>query len=130
MKVSTTDDIIAVLTDIEHKLALAWVDGDRDFIDTTLADDWSVTDLTGQVLTKDEVLREAFSSDERKVVSMNIDDIRVRAFDSWAIVTGRTHAAGSYQGKVMEVALRFTDVFTRRDGRWQAIASQATLLNG
>ena len=129
MGTSTDDEIIAVLTDIQHKLAQAWVDGDRGFIEKTLADDWSVTDLTGRVLTKDEVLREAFASDERQVVSMTIDDIRVRPFDDWAIVTGRTQAAGSYEGQVMEVGLRFTDVFKMRDGRWQAIASHATLLN-
>ena len=115
---------------MEHQLAEAWVNGDRDLIDKTLADDWTVTDLTGRILTKDEVFREAFGSDERQVVSMKIDDIHVRPFDDWAIVTGRTQAAGSYEGEVMEVQLRFTDVFKMRDGRWQAIASHATLLNG
>ena len=123
------DEIIGVLTDIQHKLARAWVDGDRDFIEQTLADDWRVTDLTGRVLTKEQVLREAFGSYGRQVVSMMIDDIRVRPFDDWAIVTGRTQAAGSYEGQVMEVQLRFTDVFRMRDGRWQAIASHATLLS-
>jgi ketosteroid isomerase-like protein len=121
--------IIEHLTDIQHRLARAWVDGDREFIESTLADDWSVTDLTGRVLTKDEVLREAFGSDERHVASMNIDDIRVRPFGDWAIVTGRTRAAGEYEGEVMEVTLRFTDVFVLRDGRWQAAASHATLLS-
>jgi len=123
------DDVIQVLTDIQRRLSQAWVDGDRQFIESVLADDWSVTDLTGCVLTKGEVLREAFGSDERQVASMEIDDIRVRSFGDWAIVTGRTQAAGEYQGQTIEVKLRFTDVFALRDGRWQAIASQATMLN-
>jgi ketosteroid isomerase-like protein len=117
------------LTKIQHRLAQAWVDGDREFIESVLADDWSVTDLTGRVLTKEEVTREAFASDERQVVSMTIDDIRVRPFTEWAVVTGETRAAGQYQGEVMEVKLRFTDVFALRNGRWQAVASHATLLN-
>ena len=121
-------DLTAALTEIQHRLAAAWVNGDRDFIDSVLADDWSVTDLTGRVLTKEEVLREAFSSDERQVASMTIDDIRVRAFGDWAIVTGRTLAAGEYQGSMVEVKLRFTDVFVMRNGRWQAVSSQATML--
>ena len=129
MKGSNQDQIIELLTEIENRLARAWVEGDREFIEGILADDWSVTDLTGRVLKKEEVLLEAFGSDERQVVSMTISDIRVRPFTEWAVVTGETKAAGSYQGQVMEVRLRFTDVFAERDGRWQVVASHATMLN-
>ena len=115
-----------VLRGIEERLATAWVERDRSFIEQTLADDWSVTDLNGRVLTKAEVLEEAFASEDRKIASMEIDDINVRAFGDWAIVTGRTQASGEYQGNVVEVVLRFTDVFAYRDGNWQAVASQAT----
>jgi hypothetical protein len=118
-----------LLHDIEKRLAAAWVKGDRLFIEQILADDWSVTDLTGRILTKAEVLEEAFGSKGRKIVSMEIDDINVRSFGDWAIVTGRTRAAGEYQGEVAEVALRFTDVFVYRDGNLQAVVSQATLIN-
>jgi ketosteroid isomerase-like protein len=121
--------VIETLRGIEESLATAWVDGNRSFIEQTLADDWSVTDLTGRVLTKSEVLQEAFGSKDRQVVSMRIDDISVRPFGDWAIVTGRTQAAGEYQGEVAEVTLRFTDVFVNRNGNWQVVASQATLLN-
>lgn len=121
--------VIEALREIETRLAAAWVAGDRSFIEETLAEDWSVTDLTGQVLTKAEVLKEVFGSGIRQVVSMHIDDINVRPFGDWAVVTGRTKAAGEYQGEVAEVTLRFTDVFAFRDERWQVVASQATLLN-
>jgi ketosteroid isomerase-like protein len=122
-------EVIETLRAIEERLAAAWVERDRLFIEQTLADDWSVTDLTGQVLTKAEVLKEVFDSENRQVVSMQIEDINVRPFGDWAIVTGRTDAAGEYQGEVAEVRLRFTDVFAYRDGRWQVVASHATLLN-
>jgi len=121
--------VIDNLREIEQRLAAAWVEGDRVFIEETLADDWSVTDLTGQILTKAEVLKEVFGSEKRQVVSMQIDDVSVRPFGDWAIVTGRTIAAGVTQGEVAEVTLRFTDVFAYRNGRWQVVASQATLLN-
>jgi uncharacterized protein DUF4440 len=42
------------------------------------------------------------------------------------VVTGRTTATGSYEGKSVTIILRFTDVFTKRDGRWQVVASQGT----
>ena len=118
-----------ILRGIEERLAKAWVEGDRAFIEQILADDWSVIDLTGRVLSKAEVLEEAFSANDRKVSSMQIDDVNVRSFGEWAIVTGRTRAAGEYQGEAVEVTLRFTDVFANRNGNWQAVASQATLIN-
>lgn len=126
---SDASEVVKLLADIEQRLAVAWVEGDSLFIEQTLADDWSVTDLTGRVLTKTEVLEEAFSSKDRQVVSMSIDDVSVRPFDDWAIVTGRTKAAGEYQGEAAEVTLRFTDVFVKRHGKWQVVASQATLIN-
>ena len=125
----TSSEVAEVLRGIEERLATAWVEGDRSFIERILADDWSVTDLTGRVLTKAEVLTEAFGSDDRKITSMRIDEIDVRPFGDWAIVTGRTQASGEYQGNTVEVVLRFTDVFAYRDGNWQAVASQATLIN-
>jgi ketosteroid isomerase-like protein len=121
--------VIETLREIEERLAAAWVENDRLFIEQTLADDWSVTDLTGQVLTRAQVLKEVFDSGNRQIVSMQIDDINVRPFGDWAIVTGRTNAAGEYEGEVAQVTLRFTDVFVYRNGRWQVVASQATLLN-
>jgi ketosteroid isomerase-like protein len=121
--------VIELLRDIEERLVTAWVTSDRSFVEQTLADDWRVTDLTGRVLTTVEVLEEAFGSQDRQIVSMQIDDIDVRPFGDWAIVTGRTQAAGKYRGEVAEVLLRFTDVFANRNGKWQVVASQATLLS-
>jgi ketosteroid isomerase-like protein len=122
------NDVVQHLRDIENRLAVAWVDGDRAFIGLILADDWSVIDLTGRRLTRAEVLEEAFATKDRKIVSMHIDDLSVRSFGEWAIVTGRTHATGQYQGAAAEVTLRFTDVFANRSGNWQVVASQATLI--
>lgn len=123
------DQVAEALRAIEQGLAAAWVEGDRSFIEQTLADDWTVTDVTGRVLTKAEVLEEVFGSEDRQVVAMEIDDINVRSFGSWAIVTGRTKASGEYQGEVAVITLRFTDVFSNRNGTWQVLVSHATLLS-
>lgn len=121
-------DVVKHLRDLEHRLAIAWVEGDRSVIEKVLADDWSVIDLTGSILTKADVLEEAFATRDRKIVSMDIDDLSVRPYGNWAIVTGRTHATGEYQGAASEITLRFTDVFAYRGGNWQVVASQATLI--
>jgi ketosteroid isomerase-like protein len=91
------------------------VAGDTSFHERILADDWSVIDPSGRMLTKAEVLREAFNG-EREITSGQVNDIRVRDFQTFAIVTGYTRMSGTYHGEEMQVTLRFTDVFTRTDG--------------
>jgi ketosteroid isomerase-like protein len=101
---------------------------DRGFIEGLLAPDWTVTDPSGRVLTKAQVLDETFSSAERKVDAMTVDEVKVRVLGAVAIATGRTRATGVYKGQEAFVSLRFTDVFHLRDGRWQVVASQGTTI--
>lgn len=117
--------IASELTELEHKLVKAWIAGDRGTVDSILAADWSVIDLTGHVLTRTQVMQELGSGD-RRIESGSVDELNVRVFGDIAIVTGRSVLAGSYQGKRASVVQRFTDVFARRDGRWQVVASQGT----
>jgi ketosteroid isomerase-like protein len=118
----------AELIDIQHKLAAAWAAGDDSVHRRILADDWKVTDPGGNVLTKEQVIGTAFSAD-RNITTARIDDIEVRDFGDWAIVTGRTHMAGTLAGENIYVTLRFTDVFARRQGEWRCLVSQGTLVN-
>lgn len=117
---------IETIAAIEQQIARAWVAGDRAAIDAILAPEWSVTDAAGRVLTKADVMHEAFDSDDRKVETMVIDEVKVRTFGDTAVATGRTRATGSYRGVSASVVLRFTDVFVRRNGRWQAVASHGS----
>jgi ketosteroid isomerase-like protein len=116
----------ATFRELEQRLADAWVRGDRRFIEGLLADDWSVTDPSGRIATRQQVLEETFGSADRRIEAMSIDDVKVRRLGSVAVVTGRTQAVGSYRGERAAVTLRFTDVFDERDGRWQIVASQGT----
>lgn len=122
---SQTGGIVAEMTQIEHRLVNAWLANDRKTVDSILAFEWSVIDLTGHVLTKEQVMKE-FGSGDRKIESGSIDDLTVRRYGGTVIVTGRSMLAGRYQGKQVSVTQRFTDVFVKRDGRWQAVASQGT----
>ena len=116
------------LREIEDQLAAAWVAGDRSVHERVLAEDWSVIDAQGRIRNKAEVLEEMFRPGERELIG-KIDEVNVRPYGDWAIVTGKTYVAGRYEGNEIEVTLRFMDVFRRREGTWQVVASQATLLN-
>ena len=113
------------LEDIQQQLARAWITRDRSVIERSLAPDWMVTHVDGRMSTREEVLRE-FDSGANRLLECQIDEIRVRMFEGFAIVTGRTHAYGEYKGQRYDVTLRFTDVFVRRNQQWQAVASHAS----
>lgn len=115
----------AALQALEQQLARAWVDGDRATIHGLLSPDWTVTDVTGCVRTKADVLSEMFAVSDRPIAAMTIDDVHVRLFGDLGIVTGRTHAVGS-DGSA--ATLRFTDVAVQRGGRWSIVTSHGTLI--
>ena len=121
-------DVATELQNIEDQLVAAWVAGDPSVHQRVLSEDWSVIDAQGRIRNKAEVLEEMFRPGERQI-SGHIDEVNVRAYGDWAIVTGKTHVAGRYEGNDIKVTLRFMDVFRRTEGKWQVLASQATLLN-
>lgn len=116
------------LRQIEDQLVAAWVAGDPSVHERVLSEDWSVIDAQGRIRNKAEVLEEMFRPGEREI-SGRIDEVKVRPYGDWAIVTGKTHVARRYEGSEIKVKLRFMDVFRRTEGNWQVVASQATLLN-
>jgi ketosteroid isomerase-like protein len=116
------------LREIENQLVAAWVAGDPSVHQRVLSEDWSVIDAQGRIRNKAEVLEEMFRPGEREI-SGRIDELNVRPYGDWAVVTGKTHVAGRYEGNELRVTLRFMDVFRRSEGKWQVVASQATLLN-
>ena len=124
-----TSTVAEQLSQIENHLAKAWIDKDRDTINNILASDWTVTDIAGRVLSKAQVLQE-FDSQDRQIESGSIEDIKVREFGDVAIVTGKTTLTGQYKGNRSTLVLRFTDVFVKREGHWQVVASQGTQVPG
>lgn len=116
------------LAELQQTLAKAWVGGDRATIERIIAPDWSGTGPDGRVTDRARVLADVFETRVHTIHRVEIDDVKVRVFADAAVVTGRTHGAGAVQGSAYDVFIRFTDTFVRRDGRWQAVASHASVL--
>jgi ketosteroid isomerase-like protein len=104
------------------------VNRDRAYIEHVLAPEWKVTQTDGSIASRADVLRSAFEAKTFSVETTTIDDVGVTIVGNTAIVRGRTAATGVADGKAISARLRFTDVFVKRDGRWQAIASHASPL--
>jgi ketosteroid isomerase-like protein len=114
--------IVDQLETIEQRLASTWKSHDCAGWGALLADDWSVTHIDAQVITKPQALDMCRTA---APMESAVDQLSVRVYGDTAIVTGRTTATVSGASPVT-VTLRFTDVFVRRDGRWLVVASHAT----
>jgi ketosteroid isomerase-like protein len=105
-----------------------WVEAaqkkDGDTLGRILADDWVGQGPTGTV-TKAQALAELKSGDS-KLESITLGDMKVRAFGDTAVVSGTDDEKSSYKGKDTSGHYTWTDVFVKRQGKWQAVASQST----
>jgi ketosteroid isomerase-like protein len=57
---------------------------------------------------------------------MESEDVRVRTYGDTAIVTALTTARGQFMGQDFTTQERATDVFVKRNGRWQCVLTQLT----
>jgi len=114
------------LLSIQQQLARAWSNKDRAFIEGVLAPEWSVTQADGTTMTRATVLGAFFNA--VTIDSSTVDDVTVTLFGDTAVVRGRAVARGKLNGSPISARIRFTDVFLKRRGRWQAVASHASPL--
>jgi ketosteroid isomerase-like protein len=120
-------DLQQELTKVENAWAEATVKGDVGALQKLYADEYIATDPMGSVYTKAQDLA-SLQSGEFKLTSYKLDDLKVQSHGTVAVVTGRNTIKATYKGKPIDGTYRFTDVFVKRDGRWQAAATQATLI--
>jgi ketosteroid isomerase-like protein len=71
----------------------------------------------------------SMKTDKAVLDSLELSDLNVRVEGNTAIVTGVNHVKGrDDKGQSMDRRTRFTDVFVKRDGRWQVLATQGTAI--
>ncbi len=113
------------LKGLENDRAQAVLKGDTAALDRMTADDYTVINISGQLLTKAQVL-EAIKSGDLKYDQLENNDIQVRVYGDTAVLTGRTTQKGQFKGKDIGGQTRFTRVYLKQHGKWQAVAFQAT----
>jgi hypothetical protein len=106
-------------------MSKANLDKDTKTLDRILADDWAGLDFQGTARTK-AVAIATLKSGSATTQSMDLGPMKVRVFDSTAIVTGSDTEKSVYNGKDSSGKYVWTDVFVNRNGRWQAVASETT----
>ena len=122
---STADPaVVRQLETLEEQLASTWKNRDCAGWGGLLADDWTVTHINAQMITKGQALEMCRTG---PAVTSSVDQIAVRVYGDTAIVSGRTTATAA-STPPQTVVLRFTDVAVQRNGRWVVVVSHATQL--
>jgi uncharacterized protein (TIGR02246 family) len=114
---------------LEQQWSDAYMKGDVASMKAIEADDCMTVEPDGTVITKAQDVK---SVEEKKFVvkTSSMSDVKVRMLgDSHAMVTGVTKLSGTEEGKDISGEYRFTDVFEKKDGKWQAIASHVTKIS-
>jgi ketosteroid isomerase-like protein len=106
----------------------AQVKGDLAALDKLLAPDLTYVHSSGALETKDEFLR-GIESGKYKYRAVATEGVAVRSYGEVTVLGGKATIDVVVDGKDLHVVLRYTDVWVKRDGRWQMVAWHSTRLN-
>ena len=96
-------------------------------LDRIIADDWICIDGAGLVITKRQLL-ERVESSTTFFDPYKFDEVTLRMFKDAAIVTGRLSGTRRGNDGTFYVEQRYTRVYVKRNDRWQAVATQVTVV--
>jgi hypothetical protein len=99
---------------------------DRATMERLYANDYTYIHSNGTVANKTQDIAANMSPDQAWTARKS-DDMRVRIYRDVAVVTGISTLTGSAKGYVSGPR-RFTEVWVRRNGRWQMVSGQSTLV--
>jgi ketosteroid isomerase-like protein len=116
------------LLKVETDFAKAVISNDADAIGKFLGDDWEIIDPDGNIIDKARFLR-AIRSGTLTHELMESEGMNVRSYGDSVIVTALTRTKGRFAGQEFTTQERATDVFVKRNGRWQCVFSQLTKFN-
>lgn len=94
-------------------------------VDKYEAEDIIDTDPTGRVTDKAQDKKD-LSSGDLKFQSLEVSDLKVHVYGNTAVAAGTSTTKGTYKGQDISGKYRFTDTWAKRNGKWQAAASQST----
>lgn len=117
----------AAVRALESARAEALMHADTTALSRMVADEFVEVSRFGTLRTKADNLRE-IGSGALKLTSVRYDSVTVRVYGDVAVLRGIADNTGTLRGFPFAGKLWYTRVFVRRDGRWQAVAMQHTMM--
>ena len=113
------------LLKLEKEFAEAIVKNDLEGVERLVVDDWIIIGPDGEIVERARFF-EVIKSGTLTHDIMESEDFRIRIYGDSAVVTGITRTKGKFMGQEFSTQERATDVFVKRDRRWQCVLTHLT----
>jgi hypothetical protein len=123
---ATAEDSVRAL---EEARGQALIHADTAALSQMVAQDFTEVSRLGTLRTRADNIRDIASGDLR-LTSVRYDSLAVRIYGDVAVLQGIADNTGTFRGFPFRGKIRYTRVFVRRDGRWQAVTMQQTAMQG
>jgi len=122
---SSPEAVEKEITELEHKWVAAIIAKDVAALDGILAADFNGTSPTGVTFPKEDAI-EDLKSGNYVVESMGLDELSVNVYGDTAVVFTSQQEKSKYNGKENSGHYHFTNVWVKRGGKWQVVASHGS----
>jgi hypothetical protein len=112
------------LVELSHDLARAVSEHDLAELETLLAREFTLQGAAGQ-LDRDEFL--AAAAGPYEIDEFSYEEIDPEVYGNTAVLVSRYRQVASLEDRDLSGDMNVTDVWTRRDGRWQIVRRHATV---
>jgi len=123
---SGDQETIREIIEMERQAREATLRRDADFSQRTLADDYVAITPLGTVTTKQDSVT-ARKTRQLRYDNIDVTDMVVRIYGDTAVVTARADVKGHQLGEDFSGPYRYTRVWVKKTGHWQAVSYQATV---
>ena len=112
---------------LETARGQALLQADTTALSRLVASEFVEISRLGQVRTRTDNIRDIASGD-LKLTAVKYDSLTVRIYGDVAVLRGIADNTGTFRGFPFAGRIRYLRIFVRRDGRWQAVAMQQTMM--
>lgn len=119
---SADPSAIDAIKQVGQDMGDAMIALDIEKLDRIFADDWLTIGLSGQVSTKEMLLRD-IKAGKKKLTWFELGPMDVQVFGDTALVQGNVAEKRIIEGKETDLALVYSDILKKRDGRWVVVRS-------
>jgi ketosteroid isomerase-like protein len=119
------EDVEATISQLEKNWVAAIEKKDTATLDRLLASDFVGTSPTAHTYTKTDAIDDI--KDSKYVVEkMDLDEVSVNVYGTTAVSFTSQEEKSTYGGKNTSGHYHFTDVWVKKDGQWQVVATHGT----
>jgi hypothetical protein len=122
---SSSADVQEQVKQLERDRQDAFVRNNIVSLDRNTADDYTTINSSGKIADKTQMMSN-LRAGKTKVLSVKLDDMKVRVYGDTAVLTGRYQDRSEKDGVQKEGHALFMRIFVKENGHWQAVAYQQT----